>query len=272
MANCKYCQESAGWISDSHEECKVEYYKTMTESMVEGKPYKPEEKSGKSNLRFAELSQGDLELLDSTFLTRGAESWIWMQQESNLHLPEVQTNIKLRPERGFGSLVGKETGKLEEKVKFKKQKKGMFAISNRALHCVSDSGPIRWPLESIGQISSFKNSLFGSAKAELDFDIGDSVFEVRMSETMGDFATHFLLVTSQDEQFRDSQVLLIKNLIQLTDDDTPSPESDSLPTQTFTSSGKSLVEKLQDLAELKTQGILTEEEFTIAKQKLLQED
>lgn len=270
--DCKYCQQRAGWVSDAHEECKVEHYKTISELMLEGNAHKPEEKSGKSNLKFSELSQGDLELLDSTFLKHGGESWIWMQQEADLHLAEVQTKIKLRPELGLGSLVGKETGKVEEKEKFKKQKKGMFAISNRALHGVSNSGPIRWPLEAIGQISAFKNTILGSGWAEIDLNLSDSVFEVRMSETMGDLPTHFLIVTSQDEQFRDSQVLLIKNLIQLSEDHRPSQDSDSSPTHTLTSSGKSVVEKLQDLAQLKEQGILTDEEFTAAKQRLLQEE
>jgi len=272
MANCKYCQQRSGWISEAHEECKVEYYKTMSELMLEGNAHKPEEKSGKSNLKFIELSQGDLELLDSTFLKRGAESWIWMQQEADLHLAEVQTKIKLRPELGFGSLIGRETGKVEEKVKFKKQKKGMFAISNLALHGVSNSGPTRWPLEAIGQISAFKNSLIGSTGGETDFRINESVFEVRMSETMGDLPSHFMVVTSLDEQFRDSQVLLIKNLIQLSGDHRPSRDSDSSPTHTLTSSGKSVVEQLQDLAQLKEQGILTDEEFTVAKQRVLREE
>jgi hypothetical protein len=273
MATCKYCQQSAGWISEVHEECKVEYYKTMSELMLEGKAHKAEEKGKKSNIKGNELSQGDLELLDSTFLKRGAESWIWMQQDVELHLAEVQTNITLKPELGFGSLFGKESGKMVEKVKFNKQKKGMFAISNRALHGVSNSGPTRWPLEAIGQISAFENkfsSIMSNSKLQLDFGTSDAVFEMRMSASMGDLPTRFMVVTSEDQQFRDSQVLLIKNLIELSEGYSQSRDSDSSPTPTPTSSGKSLAEQMQDLAQLKEQGILTDDEFTAAKQRLLQ--
>ena len=255
MGDCFYCKEDCGWSRSVHKECKIDHYESGIKHLESGIGQTAAvgvQGLGRENLLLTELMGTDLEVLESRFLKPAGEKWLWMQLEVTVHLLKEELQIY-------------EEGEIHDTTHFERWEKCLLGISDEAVYIGVDR-PMRWALSKMGQVSAL-----------------NSGFRVDMAESVPNQSDSFLVV-STDKDFAAIHTDWFKRLVTgalnpqapaqaptQAPPQAPAPVQVTTPPQTSSpAEGKSIVEELRELADLKTQGILTEEEFNKAKAKILE--
>jgi hypothetical protein len=262
MGNCVYCQESAGFLNSAHNECKTSHWESAIPKMKNLECHvlvvPPDANEPLKEPQVAPTADWLLELLDNTFLKRPDEKWIYVQDLAVMWPNEVQRKITTNDSLGLGGLIGQTHGNIEEKDNFKKRKTGMVAFSNRAIHAQVEEQHWRFDFDKVIQFQVV--SEWAETPSE-GFSFG-------LSDSIGNQPQQFRLHTTNSKEAIPSQEELIRWLINEASQ-TDTQRGPLADTGASEESSNTLAGELSKLATLLEKGLLTEEEFGVAKSKLL---
>jgi len=239
------------------------------------------------NLFLTEIIDSDMEVLQSNFPISGGESWLWMQPEVRVYLARPGQQI-LAHSASKVSVEAYEKGVIYDIGHLEEYKKCLFGISDDAIYIRISQTPMRWPLSKIGEVRTIENS----RKMQWGFQVDIAEHVASQSDAFmvflcndpefgtihGDWVKR-LVAGSSDQASGQKRVmmlklaLLLKRVMLLASDQAPTqaptPVQAPAPQTSSPAEGKSMIEELRELGELKTHGFLTEEEFNKAKARIL---
>ena len=263
MGDCSYCKEDCGFGRSVHKECKIDHYESSINRMDSGvgltSTVNLEGSVLNKNLFLTEIIDSDMEVLQSNFPISGGESWLWMQPEVRVYLARPGQQI-LAHSASKVTVKAYEKGVIYDIGHLEEYKKCLFGISDDAIYIRISQTPMRWPLSKIGEVRTIENS----RKMQWGF-------QVDIAEHVASQSDAFMVFLCNDPEFGTIHGDWVKRLVTGTlTSQAPSPVQVTTPPQTSSpAESKSIVEELRELADLKTQGILTEEEFNKAKTQIL---